>query len=337
MAFCKISKNKLFHNLAQFEKLIPLEKIGVVLKRNAYGHGIIEIANLIKEYGVQNVIVKDISEANLIQDLFNSVLVLYDIPEGNLPNNVSIAINSIENIEKIPQNTSVELKIDTGMHRNGIRPDQIEKALKLINKNRLILKGVFTHFACSNENNNSIFNQKEIFDKIKTDILSCKMEENPRFHCSATAGTLRFDNKEYDLVRIGLGVFGYVDIDEAFNHLNLKPVLSLWANKVSTRSIQKDETIGYGGAFKAEKQMIVSTYDIGYGDGFFRLNEDSIFLIENGNPILGRTSMDSFSTIGDQEEVCIFNDVSKLSELNNTIVYESLVRIDQKMKRIITK
>ena len=151
----------------------------------------IEIAQILSDYGIQNVIVKDINEASQVKDLFKTILVLYGISNKPIPSNISITINKIDDIKLMPKNTNVELKIDTGMHRNGILPNQILDAIERITKYNLILKGVFTHFACANENNNKIFKQKKLFDKVKEEILSSKLTIQPRFHCSNTAGTMR--------------------------------------------------------------------------------------------------------------------------------------------------
>jgi len=335
MSYCQISRKHFIHNINQFAKFIPIHKIGLILKDNAYGHGLTEIAGIAKGIGIKHAIVKDLDEAYEIKELFETVLVLYDIPKETVQSNISIAINSLHDIQKVPSKTSVELKVDTGMHRNGILPEELHSAIALMREKNLILKGVFSHFASANENNNSMFNQKTVFDNIISDVLSYRWDPPPRFHCSNTSGTIRFDNTQYDLVRIGLGAYGYIDIFDEFEAPILKPVLSLWANKISSRIVYKGESIGYGGAYTAGEKMIVSTYDIGYGDGFFRADENKSILLENGNPILGRISMDCFSASGDENTVCLFSDAKELAYQNNTIIYEILVMINQKIKRII--
>lgn len=335
MPFCKISKSNLFYNLNQFTEIMPLDKIGIVLKRNAYGHGLLEIAKLLNEFGIRHVIVKDLDEANKIKNLFETILVLYGVPKNTIQPNISITINSLNDILKIPAKTSVELKVDTGMHRNGISPEDLHEAIGLIKERDLSLKGIFTQFASANENSPLIFDQKKVFDDVIAETLSFCWRIRPRFHCSNTAGTVRFDNKNYDLVRIGLGAYGYIDIDKKFNTPELKPVMSLWANKIASRDLAKGESVGYGAGYTSEKRMTVSTYDIGYGDGVFRSNENKKVYLDDGSHIMGRTSMDCFSAQGDRSTICVFSDARELAHINKTIVYEIIVRIDQNIKRVI--
>ena len=109
------------------------------------------------------------------------------------------------------------------------------------------------------------------------------------------------------------------------------------AEKISTRSLSIGEHIGYGSKAYLVKlnNFMVSNYDIGYGDGFFRLNGTKKAKTLNGKEILGRVSMDSFSLEGDDNIVCLFNDVSFLSKVQNTIVYEILVHISPSIRRVI--
>ena len=132
MAFCLINRTNYFYNLSLIEKKIKKEKIAVVLKNNAYGHGLVEIASLASEYGIFHAVVNNLNEANKINNFFKSVLVLQDIPNNQIPENVIITINSISAIRKIPSGTKVEIKIDTGMNRNGIMIHELELAFESI-------------------------------------------------------------------------------------------------------------------------------------------------------------------------------------------------------------
>ena len=337
MAYCLIDKSNFFYNLSKIEEKVDKNKIGLVIKNNAYGHGLLEIASLANKYGVKNVIVNNLNEAIKVSNLFETILVLQDIPNKRINNNIIITINSIDSINDIPAGTKVELKIDTGMHRNGIMPAEVDNALNLIKKNKLKLHGVFTHFADASSENNSIFKQKNKFDGIRKIILSDERfsDSNIRFHCSASSSLFRFDNNEYDLVRVGLMLYGYVALPDSYKKPNLKPVLSLWAEKISSKSIFKGDSVGYGKKYIAEDNMEVSTYDIGYGDGFMRLNEKKKGTIKDGQEILGVVSMNSFSLQGKDKEVCVFDNAEKFAQIHETIVYEIISNINSNLKRII--
>lgn len=332
MGYIKLNKKSFFHNLDYFSKICGKNKLSIALKDNAYGHGIIEIASMIKEYGIKHIFVKNIEEANLIKKFkFKSLLVLYDIPK-KYNKNIIISINSIKDIKKIPKNSKVELKLDTGMNRNGISKNEIDLALKLIKENSLILNGIFTHFCCADENNNITQKQVELFDDMILYIKS-RINIDIRVHCANSHGIFKVDMSKYDLARIGIGAYGYLDIDE---QKFLKPILSLYANKIVSKKIKKGDSVGYGsGAFIAKKDMVVSNYDIGYGDGFLRISEKKKAKISNGKNILGRVSMDSFSIESTNQEVCLFNNVNYLAKIHNTINYEILTSLSPSIKRII--
>ena len=337
MAYCLINKSNYLHNLFKIEQKIDKNKIGLVIKNNAYGHGILEIASLASEYGINHVIVNNLREAKKVSNLFKSVLVLQDITSDKVDSNISITINSIDSINYLCPGTKVELKVDTGMHRNGVMLKEIRKALDLIDSNNLKLNGVFTHFADASSDNDSIFKQKDKFDTIRKIILSDDrfLDSNIRFHCSASSSLFRFDNNEYDLARVGLMSYGYVSLPDSYKKPDLKPVLSLWAEKISSKIISKDDSVGYGKKYIAKDDMEVSTYDIGYGDGFMRLDEKKKGLVKDGREIIGVVSMNSFSLQGNDKEVCVFENADEFSKVHGTIVYEIISNININFKRVI--
>lgn len=338
MAFCIIDKNNYFHNLSLIEQKIKKEKIAVVLKNNAYGHGLKEIAQLSCEYGIKHAVVNLLREASLIESYFETVLVLQDIPSESLASdNIIVAINSIDVIKNIPPNTKVEIKVDTGMHRNGIMIDELNNALDLIIKNKLNLCGIFTHFSNAYEEDKSLDTQKKKFDKVKNNILSDYRFNSVdiRFHCCASSSLFRINANDYDLARVGIMSYGYISLPNSFDYPNLKPVMSLWAEKITSKVILKGDSVGYGSIFTAENKMVVSTYDVGYGDGFLRLDGTKDSTIEDGRKILGIVSMNSFSTYGDDSKVCVFKNAYRFAKLHNTIIYEIISNINPYIERIV--
>ena len=337
MAFCLINKSNYFYNLSLIEKKIHKAKIAVVLKNNAYGHGLLEISQLASEYGIKHAVVNTLNESNLIHSLFESILVLQDIPLEKVEDNIIITINSISMLEKINSATRVEIKIDTGMNRNGIIPKDLDRALEIILEKGLILNGVFTHFSNAYIDDNSIYNQKKIFDELKNTILKDERfsSNKIRFHCCASSSLFRIDSNEYDLARVGIMSYGYISLPISFTQPLLKPVMSLWGEKITSKVVNKGDSIGYGSKYIAEDNILSSTYDIGYGDGFLRLDGSKKSNIEDGREILGVVSMNSFSTEGEDDKVCVFNDAEKFSDLHGTIVYEIISNINPNFRRIV--
>lgn len=338
MAWIEISKSNLFHNLDYFSSLVGgKEKLSIGLKDNAYGHGIEKIARLCVDYGITNVFVKNDFEALLIESFgFESIIIMHGTGEVKYIGNKNVAVVSIEQLQKIENGSNIELKIDTGMHRNGILPNELDEAVLLIKNKSLNLIGVFTHLLSADENNERITAQENCFQysvKKITESIKSKF----KVHCANTCGSHRVDVNKYDLFRIGLGIYGYIEI-ESFQK-KLKPIMSLIASRISTRTISANETIGYGGSgfVNLFDEFTVSCYDIGYGDGFFRLNENKTYILDDGRSILGRVSMDSLSLEGSDESVTLFNNVYRLAKVHNTITYEILTALNPTLKRVVVE
>lgn len=333
MGYITLNKKAFFNNASYYLSLIgDKNKLCMALKDNAYGHGIDEMAQFCLEFGIKHCIVRDIREANIASKYgFETILILYEIPTKNYPNNYIFSINSLESINSYPNNTKVELKIDTAMSRNGILDNEIDEVVQLIKTKQLILNGIFTHFCCADEDNDTTTKQEQKFTQaIK--YIKKQISIPFRIHCANSAGVHKVDNSIYDMVRLGIGMYGY----SLACQKSLQPVLSLWANKISTRVLPKNSCVGYGATYKTTQDTTtISNYDIGYGDGFFRLNERKKAKVKNGKSILGRVSMDSFSLEGDEDKVCIFDDVTHLALVHDTIDYEILTHLQPHIKRIV--
>jgi alanine racemase len=334
MGYIKLHKQNFFHNLEYFSKVCgDKEKISIALKDNAYSHGIEEISLMASEFGIKHVFVRTMDEADIAKKYgFETVLVLYDMPKQK-DDTLIIGTNSLEDIQRVPNGSKIELKIDSGMNRNGIVFEDIEEALNIIQKKELIVHGAFTHFCCSEESNEIIFEQEQEFLRA-IELLKKYIDYKFRIHCANSAGVFRIDMSKYDIARIGIGIYGYLDLE--VHEKKLHPVLSLHAQKISTKTIKKGDHVGYGSdAFIASKKMTVSNYNIGYGDGLSRANSNKRRKIANGLDILGRISMDSFSVESSDEEVCVFDNAKHLASVHNTITYEVLTNLKANIKRII--
>ncbi|MEA1913898.1 MAG: alanine racemase [Campylobacterota bacterium] len=336
MGTIHLSRKAFFNNADYYSTLLgDKNKLCMALKDNAYGHGIEPMGQLCQEYGIKHTIVRTLDEAHRANPYgFETILILYEIPIKDYPSNYIFAINSIDDIHNYPANTNVELKIDTGMGRNGIMPCEIQEALQFIIERSLNLFGVFTHFCCADEQNGKTSQQEHLFAQCIEQIKQTLLEPF-RIHCANSTGAHRIDNTKYDLGRIGIGMYGYIDLPQF--EKNVTAVLSLYAKKISTRILTKGQSVGYGATFPInDESFTVSNYDIGYGDGFFRLNERKNALIKDGRKILGRISMDSLSVQGDDDEICIFDDATHLAHVHDTIHYEIVTHLSPTLKKVIT-
>ncbi len=339
MAKILLNKENLFYNLEIISKQAKgKDKIAVVLKDNAYGHGIMEIAQLAKEFGIKKAVVRNLSEAVQIESLFDDILILGEKSFHTYSHTFHIALNSLEDMDYLPLNSKVHIKVDTGMHRNGIHINQLEEAFLGLTKKNIQITGVFTHHRNADSLSTDFFWQKSNFEDVKNNVKKICEQLGlpiPAFHSCNSAALFRHSDFDEDFARIGIATYGYLDNDGVFDFPKLKPVMSLWAKRVSTRELQKGQSVGYGGTFTASQDMIISTYDIGYGDGFLRLNERNSYTTPEGFKLLGRVSMDYISLDTNKDEVCIFDDVTTLTKEHDTITYEITTTLSTQIKREI--
>ena len=333
MAFIKINRENFFHNLSQFQlKTGSKEAIAIVLKDNAYGHGLEIMAQLASEFGLTQAVVRTYKEAEKIKPYFQQILILGDHAVADTI--CSFTLNSLEDIHKAQIGSRVELKVDTGMHRNGIAMSQLEEALRLIEEKKLLLIGIMTHNRSADELSSELFWQNKNFEKVKKSVQAFGIE-NIRYHSFNSATSLRFPCDKQAIIRLGIGAYGYSELPKFYKTLELKPVLSLWAKRVATRELKKGERVGYGGQFIAPRDMTISTYDLGYGDGWMRSNSFEPFITAEGLPILGRVSMDYIIIESTKEEISIFENAQKVGEQLKTISYEVITQLHSDIERVI--
>ena len=333
MAFIQINKQYFYHNLNQIAlQTGSVDKIAMVLKDNAYGHGLELMAKLASEYGITQAVVRTTSEAEKIKAFFLHILILGDSIIKH--ENYTFAINSLSDINSAQSGAKVELKVDTGMHRNGIAMDDLALALEQITKQNLELVGVMTHYRSADVLSSEFFWQQKNFELVKKSVKALGFS-HVRFHSHNSASILRTKHFNEDLVRVGIGVYGYNELPSAFDNIVLKPVLSLHAKKIATRQLKKGERVGYGGDYVVPKEMSVSTYDLGYGDGWMRGQYTKPFITAEDLPILGRVSMDFISLASNKDEICVMNNAQVAAKQLGTISYEMTTVLHSDIEKII--
>jgi alanine racemase len=334
MGTLKLSREALHSNLDIIAQQVGAkDKIAVVLKDNAYGHGAELIARAAQAYGITQAVVRLESEAVEISEYFENILILADFPTATNPL-FSYAINSLELIEKFPRGTRVELKIDTGMHRNGIAVCDLQGAFECMARQGLECVGVMSHFKSADTLSSEWFWQRNVFDNLKE--TTVKLAENYgwkiRFHISNSAGTFRSSQCTDDMVRIGIALYGCLQMDATLAQPALKPVLSLHGNRIATRMLKAGERVGYNGTYEATNDEAISTYDLGYANGLDRLASNQ-YVTPQGIVLRGRISMDSAIFSTDIDELLIFNNANDYAQCAGTIGYEILACLDKDLKR----
>lgn len=336
MGYITLSHKALIHNLDIIAHQVGgKDKIAVVLKDNAYGHGAVLIAKAAQAYGIKHAVVRLEREAVEIEPFFETILILADFPATLMFRTnpkFYYVLNSLHSMDRFPRGTNVELKIDTGMHRNGINPDELEVAFETMAQNELKCVGVMSHFRSADTLSSEWFWQRKKFDEVKKQALKLALKNgwNPRFHIANSAGAFRGVSEE--MVRVGIALYGCLEMDKTLPQPDLKPVLSLWGTKISTRILRAGECVGYNGIYEATADEVISTYDLGYANGLDRLASNH-YSTPDGIALRGRISMDSVAFASDTEKLLIFDNANEYAASVGTIGYEILACLDKNLKR----
>ncbi len=297
----EISKSALLHNY-NFYKEKSGRVVVPVLKSNAYGHGLFEVASVMEKADTPFLVVDSLYEAIFLRrmQVKKPILVIgYTSPENIAQahvHNVAFTITSMQQLQVlivcVRRKTLIHLKVDTGMHRQGIAPSEVEEVLTQIRTTpKLVLEGVCSHFGSSDELGHArTKNQKEIWMKVLEQV-------NARYpvikykHISATSGVEQVTWEEGNLIRLGIGLYGIDPTDQYTNQL--QPVLSLYAPITGIRKIKKGEFVGYGDSFEARHDMVIALLPLGYFEGIDRrLSGVGMVMVGNAMcPIIGRVSM----------------------------------------------
>lgn len=295
-------------NLAESTKMLA------VVKTDGYGHGAPQIASVLEPLDfVWGYATATFEEAHLLRmaGLKKPILILsYSFPycyPKLAENDVRPAVfreDTLEQLEEAAKKTGekikVHVKVDTGMGRIGISPDEKGLAFlqKLITYPHIELEGIFTHFARADEIDKT--NAKMQY-RCFVDFVDYAEKELgiriPLKHCSNSAGILELPEANMDLVRAGITLYGLYPSDEVRKDVvPLKPVLSLHSHVVYVKDVMPGQSISYGGTFTADHPMRVATIPVGYGDGYPRSLSSKGFVLIRGKhaKILGRVCMDQF-------------------------------------------
>lgn len=331
-AYIEISKENLIHNYKTIKDYVNKDMI-CVIKSNAYGHGLIETARILSPLSPKMFAVSTLEEAALIRKnlIFTPVLLLGVCDNLTFAYKYHITLTIInltylKNIAKINLAISIHLLINTGMNRDGIEPDELLEALEIIKNSKLILKGVFTHFV-SPETYNTQF-------KVFSDCLKQIPYKDLCIHSNATSTML--EKNDTTAVRIGLALFGLIDI------LELKPVLSLKSLAINEIRINAGQGVSYSNE-KCEQNGFVYTLPLGYADGINRKQKLIVFANDTYLEQIGVTCMDHLMVFSKNKlpENTIFEIISnhitvkEIAEKNETISYEIVSHLSPRLKRII--
>ncbi len=246
-------------------------------------------------------------------------------------------------------NYPVHLKFNTGLNRLGFIAEDIEFiAEKFAATSSVKIKSMFSHLAASEDASETAFTESQIAQfKDISEKINKKIDYKPLRHMLNTSGVLNYPKAQYDMVRTGIGLYGFGNDPEENKHL--KPVATLKTVISQIHTVKKGETVGYNRAFKASETTKTATLPVGHADGIKRIfgNRKGWVTVEGKKaPIVGNVCMDMImvdvTDIDCQEgdEVIVFGEnpsADELSQVINTIPYELITGVSQRVKRVICR
>lgn len=338
------------HNFEQVRAIAPQSKIMAVLKANAYGHGMLQVAGQLKDasaFGVARIdealslraggVVKPIV---LLEGFFHAD----ELPQV-VASNLQIVVHQMEQVHallhaELDSPVQVWLKIDSGMHRLGFNEAEFIRAWQLLSQSANVVQPIrlISHFACADETDSDItIQQLQCFNRQTTDIKA-------EIALANSAAILGWPQTRTDWVRPGLMLYGVSPVEgKRAQHYNLQPVMTLTSSVIAVRDVKLGEKVGYGASWCAPQDTRLAVVAMGYGDGYPRAAGNTASVLINGvrYPIVGRVSMDMLTidigsaNIGLGDKVVLWGEglpVEEIAENVNTIPYELLCNITNRVK-----
>ena len=351
------------NNYHYFRGLLnPETKLLVLVKANAYGHGAVEFASMMQRLGADYLAVAlpvegiELRKAGISLPIlvltagtdYMSEIIDYRLEPG-IPNLSTLAALEEKLEEKGISEYPIHLKLDTGMHRLGFMEDELDECLDFLAKHpRIQVKSVYSHLAAAEDPESDDFTlaQIELFTRMAEKV-SARCADKPMWHILNSAGIERFTSYQFDMVRLGIGIYGI----SALKDVHLMPVASFKVKILQLKHLlPKDGAIGYGRKGRiAPDGTTIATIPAGYADGVDRhLGRGAASFNVKGHraPTIGNICMDMCMLdvtgldvqVGDT--VTIFGEdprVEELAEILGTIPYEILSSIPHRIERIIIK
>jgi len=319
-------------------------RVMAVVKADAYGHGAVKVAASI-EPKVEAFAVNDLQEGiELRENGIAKPILVFTVPEASFASqyrvhNLTATVSDKEHFDFLPNGTSYHLNFDTGMGRLGFRPEEAQRVSKLVKQNREIFcTGIYSHFATAdNPNSELVLRQHEQFQTIRR-----YFSENLATHISNTGGTVFYETEQFNMVRLGIGMYGYAPGETRIE--GIEPILSWKTRLVQTKEVGAKMPISYGAKWKAPYDGYLGVLPVGYDDGVRRnLSEQmSVRIGSEKYDVVGTITMnycmvflqDDHYEVGTEVELIYDdNDANEWAKKLDTIPYEILTGLNSKIPR----
>jgi alanine racemase len=335
-----------------------------ILKANAYGHGLVQVARLMETLGADYLGVAVLEEGILLreQGILTPILVLGGILGNQVPyfiqHNLTITASSVDKLwqvdevaEQLGERAKVHLKIDTGLERIGVHYYSAESLLETaLQCKHIEVEGIFSHFANSDGADLSYARlQLERFQEVLS-FYDKHAIAPPRYRHIANSGAiLQLPEAGFDMVRPGLLLYGVYPSPETARSVQVHPALSWKSRVVYFKVIQPGDPVGYGSTWKSDHMVRAVTVPVGYGDGYFRSmsNQAEVLIRGKRYPVVGTISMDQivvnieWDTAYNDDEVVLIGEMGdnqikaeELAAWAGTIPYEIMTNINTRVPRV---
>lgn len=357
----EINLNNLDYNLDSLRTYLGSCKILGVVKANAYGHGITDIAAALQKKGIDALGVAFADEGRLLREAGITVPILALYPavdeeahlfcEYNLDASACSRdfLNTLSEFAGLYNTTvRVHLDVDTGINRDGVRSDEALDFMRETSElPNIKYVGVYTHFATSPDDIDFARYQLSIFNNTLAE-LNSNGYQFELIHASNTGGIINLPEANFNMVRPGISMYGILPQSDMLSKISLKPIMTLKTKVIVVRNLKKGESVGYGRLFVAEKDTKIATIPLGYGDGFSKMLTGKAQCIIKGKnyDIVGSVCMDECMINVDDDDInrgdvvtIIGSDgdhsisVYDLADKIGTIPYEITTRITKRVPR----
>ena len=363
LSWVEIDIGALRHNYWLLKKRAGNAGIMAVVKADAYGHGAIEVSKAFIEEGVAMLAVAFVKEGLELREAgIKSPILVFAKPSADnigiqLQNNLEVTISEMEDVElvasaskKISSEARVHLNVDTGMNRLGAQYDEAsEIAKKISEKKELNFSGLYSHLSSSDESDSGttirqIKDYSEIIDTLKRNKINYGL-----LHLANSGGLLNVPDSIFDMVRLGISLYGHNPNPHKENEDNLIQVMTLKSTVAMVRDVDEGKSVSYGQSWTAKRNTKVATIPVGYADGINRLLSNDMEVLIKGNryPVVGQVTMDMImadvgsTNINNGDEVVIYGTqvdesiaISDIAKRLNTIPYEICCSVSSRIPRI---
>lgn len=375
LQWVEIDSSALTHNIHQFRKQVgEKRKFLAMVKANAYGHGILEVSRIAVNAGADWLGVHSLEEGILLrkEGFTCPILVAGTIPLDGLKEAVAhdlrLTVYNFETLDplskacgQLQKKAFLHVKVETGTYRQGIREEEAVSFMKKVQENTcLVLEGISSHFANIEDTTDHTYAQSQLqnFSRIVEELEKNKIKI-PLKHMSCSASAILFPETYFDMVRVGIGMYGLWPSKETFlscrlqkrELLRLEPVLS-WKTRIAqVKKVPKGSFIGYGCTYRVSRESVLAVLPIGYYDGYDRGLSNSSYVLIRGKraPLRGRVAMDfivvdvtDIPRVKLEDEVVLLGkdgeekiSADDLASLVGTINYEIVTRINPLIPRIV--